>query len=548
MHIDKQQDATPTVMSQLYELLPDASRLVEGLRDTGYLFNTAVADVIDNSISADAKNIQVFLKQDFRGSISLRIYDDGTGMTEPELLNAMRYGAKARPSKASLGKFGLGLKTASTAFCRRLVVTSRAKPNDPLNTAVWDLDHVKESNKWQITIGISSEKEGKLFEEVLAGKSGSLVRWDKVDRVMKSYKDPAGAVAKKAFERIIAGPSGLRQHLAMVYQRFLDPDDKRAQSINLTLNGTPVEAWDPYSIEESKAEGDENIPVEMPNGSLAGFRIRAFILPRKEEFSSEEAWKSARLGNPTQGIYIYRENRLIHGPDWLGLFSKEPHFSLLRVEFSFDHRLDEAFQIDIKKSQIILDEAISIFVREFLAPRRREAEIRYRTGSRKDIAKTTQNAHDVSNRNISSKENQVIKPNVKSLDASSGEAVLVNRLGEVRLKLKIGAALKLNEVHVQTVDSIEDGLLWAPAFIDGHCAVNINRGHPYYSKVYVPNLSQGVTIQGMDALLWGLSTAELNCISDETKGTFEELRYEVSRNLKKLVEDLPEPQLPNSEE
>ncbi len=535
-------------MSQLYELLPDAARVVEGLRDTGYLFNTAVADVIDNSIAADAKNIQVLLKQDFRGNITLRIYDDGTGMTEAEILNAMRYGAKARPSKASLGKFGLGLKTASTAFCRRLVVTSRAKPNQLLITAVWDLDHVKQTNKWQITIGPSSEKEAKLFEEVLDGKKGTLVLWDRVDRVMKSYKDTNGAAAKKAFEKTIEGPSGLRQHLAMVYQRFLDPSDERAQKIRLTLNEAPVEAWDPFCISESKSEGDENIPVEMPDGGVAGFRIRAFILPRKEEFSSEESRKAARLGNPAQGIYIYRENRLIHGPDWLGLFSKEPHFTLLRVEFSFDHRLDEAFQIDIKKSQIILDEAISIFVRDFLTPRRRAAELLYRTGSRKDIAKTTQNAHDVSNQNISSKEDQVIKPNVKSLDAKSGEAVLANGYGEVRLKLNIGTATKQNQVHVQAVDSIEDGLLWAPAFIDGHCAVNINRGHPYYTKVYVPNLSHGVTIEGMDALLWGLSTAELNCVSDETKGSFEELRYEVSRNLKKLVEDLPEPKLPNSEE
>jgi hypothetical protein len=536
-------------MSQLYELLPDAARVVEGLRDTGYLFNTAVADVIDNSIAADARNIQVLLKQDFRGNITLRIYDDGTGMTESDLLNAMRYGAKVRASKASLGKFGLGLKTASTAFCRRLVVISRAKANEPLITAVWDLDLVREKNKWQITIGESSEKETKLFEEILAGKKGTLVLWDKVDRVMKSYKDPAGATAKKGFDKIVDGPSGLRQHLGMVYQRFLDPADKRAQNINLTLNGNPVEPWDPFCTGESNAEGDENIPVEMPDGGVAGFRIRAFILPRKEEFSSEDAWRKARLGNPTQGIYVYRENRLIHGPDWLGMgFTKEPHFSLLRVEFSFDHRLDEAFQIDIKKSQIILDEAISIFVRDFLAPRRRAAELRYRTGARKDIKKTTENAHDVSNRNISSKEDQVIKPDVKSLDAATGEAVLINRLGEVRLKLKIGTATKPNEVHIQAVDSIDDGLLWTPAFIDGHCAVNINRGHPYYSKVYVPNLSQGVTVQGMDALLWGLSTAELNCISDTTKTYFEELRYEVSRNLKKLVEDLPEPKLPNSEE
>lgn len=183
-----------------------------------------------------------------------------------------------------------------------------------------------------------------------------------------------------------------------------------------------------------------------------------------------------------------------------------------------------------------------------IAPRRRAAEIRYRTGARKDIEKTTKDAHDVSNRNISSKEDQVIKPGVKSLDAASGVAVLVNRAGEVRLKLKIGTATRKNEVHIPTVDSIEDGLLWAPAFIDGHCAVNINRGHPYYGKVYVPNLSQGVTVQGMDALLWGLSTAELNCVSDETKTSFEELRYEVSRNLKKLVEDLPEPKLTDAEE
>jgi hypothetical protein len=537
-------------MSQaLHPLPPDAARVIEGLRDTGYQFNTAVADVVDNSIAADAKNIHIFLKQDFRGKISLRIYDDGTGMTKDGLLNAMTYGSKTRETKASLGKFGLGLKTASTAFCLRLVLMSRAKPSDSLITAVWDLDHViKVSQKWEISIGESSSAEVKLFDEILAGKTGTLVVWDKVDRVMKSYKDPVGTLAKKAFEKIIEGPSGLRHHLAMVYQRFLDPADKRARNIAITLNGVPVEAWDPFAIGESQLAGDENISVDMPNGNVATFRIRAFILPRKVEFSSEEAGKKARLAPANQGIYVYRENRFTHGPDWLGLFTRETHMTNLRVEFSFDHRLDEAFQIDIKKSQIILDEAISIFVRDFLAPRRRAADLLSRKGVREEVKRTTENAHEVSNRNISSKEDQVIKPNVKSLDATSSEAVLINRVGEVRLKLKILTSSKKHELHVQTVDSIDDGLLWAPAFIDGHCAVNINRGHPYYTKVYVPNLQEGkgdVTIQGMDALLWGLSVAELNCISEQTKATFEELRYEVSRNLKKLVENLPEPEPPS---
>ncbi|QJE97867.1 ATP-binding protein [Luteolibacter luteus] len=530
-------------MSQvLHPLPPDAARVIEGLRDTGYQFNTAVADVVDNSIAADAKNISIFLKQDYRGNISLRIYDDGVGMTKDGVLNAMTYGSQVRTSKASLGKFGLGLKTGSTAFCRRLVVVSRANPEDTLITAAWDIDHVKISGKWEITIGESSPSESKFFNEVLADKAGTLVIWEKIDRIMKAYKDPTGPYAKKAFEKIIDGPNGLRQHLATVYQRFLDPADNRATNIKIALNGTPVEAWDPFCVGESELVGDENISVSMPGGSVAEFRIRAFILPRKEEFSSEEAKERARVAPANQGIYVYRENRFTHGPDWLGLFARETHMTLLRIEFSFDHRLDEAFQIDIKKSQIILDEAISVFVKEFLTPRRRAADLLSRKGARESVKKTSQNAHDGSNRNISSKEDQVIKPNIKSLDAASGEAVLVNRLGEVRLKLQIGASTRRDEVHIQTVESIDDGLLWTPAFIDGHCAVNINRGHPYYTKVYVPNLSEGVTIQGMDALLWGLSVAELNCISEDTKTTFEDLRYEVSRNLKKLVQDLPEPE------
>ena len=110
--------------------------------------------------------------------------------------------------------------------------------------------------------------------------------------------------------------------------------------------------------------------------------IKAYVLPRKEEFSTEEVAKNARISNQNQGIYIYRENRLIHGPDWLGMFSKEPHFSLLRVEFSFDHKLDEAFQIDIKKSQILLNEALYDHLRRFSTPPRRAAEQAYRKGTK----------------------------------------------------------------------------------------------------------------------------------------------------------------------
>ena len=113
----------------------------------------------------------------------------------------------------------------------------------------------------------------------------------------------------------------------------------------------------------------------------------------------------------------------------------------------------------------------------------------------------------------------------------------------MRLKLSLTTATEPGQVNIQTVPTLDDGILWEPCLIDGHHAVQINTGHPYYHKVYVPNLSSGVTIQGMDSLLWSLAESELGTISETTKKHFKELRFEVSRLLRALVEDLPEPDL-----
>lgn len=520
------------------ELLPDPVRMVEGLRDTGYQFNTAVADVVDNSIAAKATHVEVSLKMDLRGHITLAIFDDGEGMDKDGLINAMKYGSKPRSNAASLGKFGLGLKTASTAFCRKLTVISKATPAGPLLRATWDLDHIKTSTKWDLILDDASTQQETIFEKQIGKRSGTIVLWENVDRLLKNYSNHTGAPAKKAMAKI---EDDLRSHLATVYQRFLDPKDKRARNLEISLNGSPVAPWVPFCIGESELVNEEEQEVELPDKTVTKFKMRAFVLPRKEEFSSEDAARVAQISNTNQGIYIYRENRLIHGPDWLKMFTKEPHISLLRVEFSFDHHLDEAFQIDIKKSQIILNEALNDRILDFLTPPRRVAEDAYRKGTKTKTATAAKDAHDSSNRNISTKEGILSKPEIQSVDAKKNEAEIVNKQGTVRLKLKISEATKPAEVHIQAVPSIDDGLLWEPCIIDGHFGVRLNIGHPYYHKVYVPNLAEGVTVQGMDALLWGLSVAELNCVSETTKGSFAELRYEVSRNLRKLVEDLPEP-------
>jgi hypothetical protein len=528
-------------MSEKLEVPPDPVRMVEGLRDTGYRFITAVADVVDNSIAAGASSVHINLDMDYKGAITLEIFDNGEGMDRVGLINAMKYGSAQRPSAASLGKFGLGLKTASTAFCRKLVVISRKTPDAPLLRATWDLDHIGEVGTWQLIVDEPTEKQRSEFERVIGKSSGTLVLWLEVDRLLKRYSNVAGAAAKNALKR---NRDDLLSHLGTVYQRFLDPSDSRARHLEMFLNDEKVSPWDPFCDGKSDLIGEQEPEVQLPDGSVARFRVRAFVLPRKEEFSDASDAKAARITNDNQGIYVYREGRLIHGPDWLRMATKEPHFSLMRVDFSFDHRLDEAFQIDIKKSQIILNDALYDHVAEFLRPLRRTAEERYRKGKKEKTADVAKNAHNASNRNISAKESEIVRPSIKSTDVEKNEAQITNKLGTVRVQLKITAPANPAEVHVQPVASIDDGLFWAPCVIQGpHLGVQLNTGHPYYSKVYVPNLTEGVTIQGMDALLWALAVAELNCIDEKTKTLFSELRFEVSKNLRKLVEDMPEPSM-----
>ncbi|VWD54720.1 hypothetical protein BLA39750_06564 [Burkholderia lata] len=522
------------------DLQPDPERVIVGLRDTGYEFNTAVADIVDNSIAANAKNVVLDLSADLKGNIRLMIVDDGDGMDRKGLIDAMRYGSKARTNPASLGKYGLGLKTASTAFCKRLSVISRPDGDTAPLMATWDLYHVAQTKKWALLLSDECDPEAlDLLERVAPGRSGTVVLWEKVDRLIKDYSSPSGKPAQKALK---AKEDILRQHLAMVYQRFLDPNDSRAQGVSIELNSKSITAWDPFQRELSELVAEESISVEMEEGRTASFIVRAYILPRREEFPDDKLAALAQLSNERQGIYVYRENRLIHDADWLGLYQKEPHLTLLRVEFSFDHRLDDAFHLDIKKSQIILNDDLARWLQEeFLPAPRREANRRSREGLQKSIARKGEGAHDTSNNNIRNREAAAGGPKVGVVDEAAGVAEIDNKYGKTRLKLTITSAKRPGEVFVQPVDGIVNGLLFQPAIIDQHKAVQINTSHPYYHKVYVPNLNRSVTMQGLDSLMWALSVAELSTVQDATAGMFKDMRYEISRVLEKLVETLPDP-------
>jgi len=534
-------------MSEPEILRPDPGRVMEGLRDTGYDFNTAIADVVDNSIAAMADRIDVRIDMDPLGEITIYIADNGWGMNYDGLKNAMRYGSEKRDDPASLGKFGLGLKTASTAFCRCLSVISRDNENEPYLKVQWDLGYIANSDDWYLLSPDPTEAEIEILRRTAPGGSGTLVVWEKNDRILpREYNNPTGQAVRTAINKIL---QSLYFHMSMVYQRFLDPEDARERTLSLYLNDEQVLPWDPFCIDEPQTDlviKEEEFEVDMGNGDMPVFGIKAFIIPRVDAFSTIEAANNARISNDMQGFYVYRENRLIY-QGWLGMFINEPHLSLLRIEFSFDHKLDEAFQIDIKKSKITLNDAIFNEIKKYIGPSRREAGERSRKGTRKDVAVAGANAHDDSNRNIDRKTAQVQEAKVTVTNPEQNEVEITNQNGTFRHRLTINRPAKPGQYHVIPIDTLTDGLLWEPAIVDNRHAVYINQGHPYYQKVYHPVLSQGVMVTGMDSLLWALAEAELSTFSNETREQYEDLRVMVSRIIRKLVSDLPDPDVRTEE-
>ena len=525
---------------------PDPERIVEGLRDTGYNFNTAMADIIDNSIAAKATSVDIRINMDPTGEITIYVADNGIGMDLDGLKNAMTYGSKVRADLGSLGKFGLGLKTASTAFCRSLSVISKGEDLE-IRKAEWDLDYVAKVHEWKLKMPEVDADERDLLNETAGEGTGTLVVWRKVDRLLKNYSSRGNA--RNALKRRI---EDLQFHVSMVYQRFLDEKDSRADNVHISINGTNIEPWDPFAKNEQLTEllAEEEVPVEIdiPGVPESTVTIRAYMLPNKDSFSTPKAMKEARISNDMQGFYVYREHRLIHYGDWLGLFINEPHGSLLRVEFSFDHNLDTAFNVDIKKSRIMSAEEILDYLGKFITPSRRAADERYRRGTNSNVTKQAEkrDAHAESNRNIEEKAKAV--EGAKITVTKPDEVQIENQNGVFQHKIAIISNPKPGQVRVIPKPDLEYGQLWEPCIADGKHAVQINQSHPYYQKVYYPVLAQNVMVTGMDALLWALAEAEHKTYNEEVKEQYEEMRIAVSRILKTLVADLPDPEEEDEEQ
>ena len=319
------------------EAAPHAAMLIESMRDIGYSLETALADIIDNSITAKARCIRL-LADTTSPDPSLAILDDGEGMTEDELLAAMRPGSRnplETREQDDLGRFGLGLKTASFSQCRMLTVASR---RDGITCcARWNLDEVARTNQWLVEF-LDDFTQIPWIDEL--GSSGTLVIWEALDRLVEGD----GSDARSAF---VSRIDDAAEHLELVFHRYL-AGERGISKVALFLNGRQLEPFDPFHSSHPATQAG---PVEKIKSGGQEVEIQTFTLPhhKKDPVEWERyAGKAGYLKN--QGFYVYRGKRLIIHGTWFGLARQKELTKLARVRIDMPNGMDADWKIDVKKA------------------------------------------------------------------------------------------------------------------------------------------------------------------------------------------------------
>lgn len=334
-------------------LNPVPSILIESLRDIGYTFKTALADIVDNSLAAGATEIQIEARA--VPSPAVGIIDNGAGLTRDELFDSMRMGSrdpKQTRNSTDLGRFGLGMKTASFSQCRRLTVVSRQ--NGVTTAFTWDLDRVVELNEWKIQE--ITDLASLPFYELLQ-EQGTIVIWEKLDRVYGEENDPAkvGIILSRYMDQA-------SEHLSLVFHRFLGLE-KGYKTIKMWLNGGPIKPLDPFVTNHSATIAE---PIEPMPG---GVTIQAFTLPHASKYRRKADYERNGLSGgyiKSQGIYLYRARRLIIYGTWFGLTKKSTLTQLCRVRIDIDNSHDEEWKIDVKKASAQLPENVRMEVKNLI--------------------------------------------------------------------------------------------------------------------------------------------------------------------------------------
>lgn len=328
------------MVEEKIELIPDAHLLLMSLRSVGYKTETAIADIIDNSISAYATEVHIDFIWDKEKS-KICIWDNGHGMLFDELISSMKIGSSNpldERNSNDLGRFGMGMKTAAFSLGKRLFVMT--KSNDKVSNATWDLSFIESSNdgKWNLLVN-SEIDEDEIETHYEKSDSFTLLIIDELDRLIDIDNLDK---SKKSFYRIL---ENVKKHVGMIFHRYIEED-----GLKIFFGNDLIDAWNPFITgnsatqelsEEEHWEGDKRITIQP------------YVLPHKTKFASDEEYEKAqgpKGWNAHQGVYVYRNKRLLVYGTWFDFLKKEPAYNLARIKLDISSASDYDWKIDIKKS------------------------------------------------------------------------------------------------------------------------------------------------------------------------------------------------------
>lgn len=336
------------------EVIQPSVNLLESMRSVGYSFEAAIADLLDNCITAGARD--VVIDADVVEGRYIAVLDDGCGMTAEVAREALRFaGMTGDRDDSDLGRFGLGLKTASLSQARCLTVVT--KRDDMVTALRWDVDFVRDSGQWLLNVLNESEvREQPLWADLDAQQCGTLVVWNNLDLLLGDALTPGAFLAERLGD--------VRSRLALVFHRYLAD---RRERLTITINGISLRPIDPFLSDNPKTQ---RTALETLRIGDADVQVEGYTLPHPSALTSEERQRSD-LGDgmrDAQGFYVYRNRRLISHGHWYGLARMNELSKQTRVKVDVPTSLDALWQLDIKKSQSEPPPSFKLRLRQLIDP------------------------------------------------------------------------------------------------------------------------------------------------------------------------------------
>lgn len=442
---------------------PAAAALMESTRCIGYSFESAISDILDNSISACAKNIWIYSSPSDDPFVT--ILDDGNGLTKEELVEAMRYGANPNEKReeTDLGRFGLGLKMASLSQCRCLTVISKTESG--ITSCRWNLDRVIQTNQWTLQIlSVDEVMDLPSMSDLLKLSHGTLVVWQNLDKL----KERAAKVSELMSQTLVS----CKRHLSLVFHRFME---SKNNPLNIYLNRDKLVPFDPFftSSNLTRSLPEQSIVIQ---GQIV--TVKPYVLPPESKMKPADLEKIGGLQRNLQGFWVYRNKRLIIPGTWFKLSRSKELSKLARVRVDIPNSLDSIWDIDVKKSSAAVPVVFQHDFEKVLEKVIETSEYKYKFRGRKvsDSNKLyiwDKYAHDGGYRYSINRDHPIVKNCLESVDDTTRKSVLelikfveesipyhdiFNTMGEAKLSPLETTSEEIEELVVKGLRLMESGL------------------------------------------------------------------------------------------